>query len=209
MIRRSPLAALALAAALIGAGGCYRAVALAPSELARLTEIDGDALRVYPSRKIIAVHEDVDDPDAIDVSGRKVRQVRDRAAIRDVVATGVAGKIVDRDRQNGQLRLWVAFEPGCRERACAFAFVENTLTPKTYDLVAVPRHEGYDKITVHHGIADKRHRLKKGRVRSLEEPNEVLLRKPRVGKPRRVWLDLRKRTIERRREKVRRLPGVD
>lgn len=206
---RRTLQILALVAASLAAGGCYRAVILTPPELARLAEVGGEALRVYPKRKIIAVHEDIDDPDQIDVSGRKVRQVRDREVIRDVVSKRTAGKIVDRDRLNGQLRLWVSFDPACAARACAFVFVENTLDPKTYDLLEVPRHEGYDGVTVYFGRVARRHQLRPGRVRSLEEPNEVLVAKRRVVKPKRVALAVRKRVIDRRREKVRRLQGVD
>jgi len=191
------------------ATGCYKRVTLTPPELARLSAIDGEALRVYVGRKLIVAHEDVDEPDAIEVANRKVVQETRRATIKVVIGRNTPGKIVGEDLLNGQRRLWVTFDPACAAPACAFAFVQNTVAPRSHDLTRAPAIAGYARRTVYWGLVDRRHRLYGARLRSLAEPNEVLARKRKLLETVRVPLVVKKRTIKRRDERVRRLRGID
>lgn len=189
--------------------GCYKRVTLTPSEHARLSAIDGEALRVYVSRKLIVVHTDIDEPDAIEVARRKVRQETRRPTVKVVIGRDTAGKIVAEDRLHGQQRFWITFDPACSAPACAFAFVQNTLEPRSYDLTRPPALAGHDGRASYYGRVAGRHRLVGARLRSLAEPNEVMARKRKLLKTVRVQLVVKKRTIKRRDERVRRLRGVD
>ncbi len=88
--------------------------------------------------------------------------------------------------------------------------MQSTVDPRSYDLTRAPAIAGYDRRTAFYGRVDGRHRLSAARLRSLAEPNEVLARKrhPWLGTVR-VQLVVKKRTVERRDERVRRLRGVD
>jgi hypothetical protein len=200
------LAALALLVALT-TSGCTRRVRLTPQELydldrrvARYEErvkTDPNAkkqeLFVYAHRRFIVEYQ-ADVETAADV-GRKFAIDIEAKRPLTFIRRHSAGQIIAREEHNGVPLLWVSFDE-CDIKDCAFGFVRTE--DNLHKLVFVPalpdieEREAFKLKAVYHRSESARRVMRRNKVKSLGEANEVyvLKRKRRVKT---IHLDVRKR----------------
>jgi hypothetical protein len=187
--------------------GCAKRYALTPPELERVkTEAGVQPLRVYPSKKMIILYEEADVQEQFQVQ-RSIREASDKEEQKEPTPKNTAGLILAIDELNGAPLLWVTFDPRCQKPDCAYGFVETE--DKKYRLAIVPEFDGYAEPKTYRGCVWKKRRLKKGKLASLAEANEVMLTKKRNGKILTIHLEVKKIVDERTRTRTRRSRGID
>jgi hypothetical protein len=201
---RLGLLALTLAA---GSTGCAKRFALTPDELARVeSEADRKALRVYPNKRMLAVYDQSNVPEKYAVN-RQIVEASDKDRLKEIMTKNTAGFILAVEELNGKPLLWVTFEPSCAKPDCAFGWVQTE--DKHYKLVSVPERSGYGEAKTYRSCVWKRRLLKKGKLKSLAEANEVFLVKKRNGKILTLELQVKKVIDDRTKTRTRRARGVD
>jgi hypothetical protein len=108
---------------------------------------------------------------------------------------------------NGKPLLWVTFDSECKVPECAYGFVETE--DKQYRLITVPPREGYAKARAYRHCVWKKRRLRRGKLASLAEANEVYLVKKRNGKILTIELEVKKVVDNRTRTRTRRSRGIE
>jgi hypothetical protein len=205
---RNTWIALGFATLVATAGlGCARRLPLTPTELAKVqTEAGIQPLRVYTSDKLLALSAFEQKNQQYDVNKVIVESER-TAADKYVVSRNDSGLILKIGEQNGATALWVTFDPRYPKPEDALLFVQTE--DGRYRLHSVPKRAGFTEPTVYHRSANKRRRMKLGKMRSLAEANEVLLLKKRNGKIVTIELQVKKIIESRDRSRTRRAGGVD
>ena len=203
----SILAIFGTALVAVVATGCAKRFDLTPQELDKVkTEAGINPLRVYTSKKLIAVYDEKDVDKQFEVKGEIVEGSRARQ-LKEVTTRDTPGLIIKIEELNGKPLLYVAFDNSCREKKCAFAFVETE--DKLYRLIEVPELKGYKEAKSFRTCVWKKRRLKHGKLASLAEANDVYLTKKGNGKILTIDLQVKKVVDERTRTRRRRQRGVD
>jgi len=183
----------ALLAATLASTGCAKRTPLSPTELAKVTTEAGIApLRVYTERKLIALYaeEGVDKSFNVD---RKITEGSDKVVDKRITTRNTAGLILDVDELNGKPLLFVTFDASCKTRECAYQFVETE--DSRYRLAALPKREGFaEDPPTYRACVWKKRKLRKGKLASLAEANEVYLVKKNNGKILTMMLEVKKVT---------------
>jgi hypothetical protein len=202
---RARLAALGLLIAF--GGGCAKRFAFTPKELDRVnTEADLQALRVFPSKRLIALYDESNVPENYAVN-KQIVESSDKDQLKEIMTKDTAGFILEIEELNGKPLLWVTFEPSCADPSCAYGWVQTE--DKHYRLVSAPKRTGYADPRLYRPCVWKRRRLAKGKLKSLAEANEVYLVKKRNGKILTVELQVKKVIDDRTKTRTRRARGVD
>jgi hypothetical protein len=205
---RNTWIALGFATLVATAGlGCARRLPLTPTELAKVqTEAGIQPLRVYTSDKLLALSAFEQKNQQYDVNKVIVESER-TAADKYVVSRNDSGLILKIGEQNGATALWVTFDPRYPKPEDALLFVQTE--DGRYRLHSVPKRVGFTEPTVYHRSANKRRRMKLGKMRSLAEANDVLLVKKPSGKLLTIVLQVKKIVDDRQKTRTRRAGGVD
>ena len=195
---------LALGLSLVS-GGCAKRIDLSTPELARVQAAEGiSALRVYPSVDVYMLYRE---GKAASYEVKKtIREASAAAELQVILSEKTPGKIIDKDKLNGAIAMWVSFDAGCSKRTCAYLFVESD--EGTYRLATVPVRPGYTTPEVFDEKVAASRRLELGRVSSLSEANDVYVRS---GKKAVVTVELvvKKKTDRATNRRTRRARGVD
>ncbi|MBK8236754.1 MAG: hypothetical protein IPK74_14480 [Deltaproteobacteria bacterium] len=183
---------------LVGSSACAARYQLRDADLREAREQDSlGRLRVYPSNRLVSVYDE-DASRTVTVSS-EIRQRTNRLKYERVLSTQIDGAIVEEAELNGVPLLWVTFDRGCLEAACAYGFVRTE--DGRYRLLHVPEREGFQAPKVFRGCTLRRHRMSRGNLHALAEANQVYRYVRRRG-PKTVFLevrkDIRKRTKGRR-----------
>lgn len=204
---RTLLAALALVA--LTASACARRLDLTPDELGRIKEKDEELklLRVYPDKKLISMYREAIARESYEVDKRKITERGAYRPLAKIVGRNTPGKVVAQTEMNGMPVMWVSWDQGCEDTACAFGFALTELS--RYSLIKVPDREGYQTPVSYRRNTYKRNELKYTKQRSLAEANEVFAATRKSGKVLTIDLQIRKDTRRPTRTDVERAGGVD
>lgn len=179
--------------------GCTARYVLGDSAL-RDAEARGalNDLGVYVSNRTIPLYER-DEMSQTRV-GREIEDRSRKGRLRRPIGRNATGLIVDEDLHNGARRLWISFSRTCREKDCAYGFVQTE--DGRYRLMTLPERDDYDKASVYRGCVIDRHELKPGKLRALSDANAVYrLERKNKKRPKTVFLEVkrsrRKRTNDR------------
>lgn len=185
---------LALAAT-VGLSGCARRRLLTNQVLDQAKQENNvDQLRAYVSNRTITSYEQrVFDQRRM---GREVLDRSERRRLRKALGRQKRGKIIKVDKLNGQTLLWVSFNRTCQTPDCAYGFVSTE--DSRYRLVEVPGQQGYETPTIYRGVATKRQKMAKGKLKALSDANQVykLERKRKRKRHVTVILELKKKIDE-------------
>ena len=189
--------------------GCARRIDLSAAELRRIEGTDKDLklLRVFAGQKLISLYYEENVNVSYEVGRRKVVE---RGAFRPkkmIVGRNIVGKVVARTEQNGMPALWVAFEKGCEDTACAYGFVLTELD--RYQMFQVPFRQGFQSPFNYRRNTFKRNKLMKIKRKSLAEANDVFAVTRRSGKVLTIDLQIVKDTFRPTRADIERAGGVD
>jgi len=195
---------LALLAAL-GLSGCAQRRLLTNQVLDEARKQKSvEQLRAYVSNRTIASY----DQRLLEERrmGREVVDRSERRRLRRTLGRQQRGKIIKVDKLNGQTLLWVSFERTCQSPDCAFGFVSTE--DERYRLVQAPVRSGYEAPSMYRGVATKRQKMAKGKLKALSDANAVykLNRKRKRKRHLSVILELKKQVddhVDTRREKIR------
>lgn len=162
---------LVVAALLVASPGCASRRALHEGDLAGTANPQArEQVRVYPSDRMVTVYEQSPGADEADPTQQMLKVV---------VGRDTAGAIVGEDDRDGRRRLWITFDPTCREAECAFGFVESD--DGGYVLADAPSREGFEAPVTYVGSTSERNRLDTGGARihleidgPLPEPSSTL-----------------------------------
>ncbi|MBL8976126.1 MAG: hypothetical protein JNK56_36315 [Myxococcales bacterium] len=203
------LATLGLLLSVLLGSGCARRLDLTPTELKRIEGPDGDLklLRVYPKKKLISLYREEEVQESYEVNKRKITERGAYRPFKRIIGKKIAGKVVARTEQNGMPVLWIAFDRGCEDTACAYGFVLSEVD--RYQLFQVPFRKAFQTPTNYRRNTFKRNTLKKTKQKSLAEANEVFAVTRRSGKVLTIDLQILKDTYRPTRADVERAGGAD
>lgn len=198
--RRSALGArlrrivsLPLALALLGGGaasGCAKRISLDPPELERVRTKDGlTPLRVFASENVVVVYDEAATGDHSVVRG-EIHEGAQRERIKVIVDSDTPGLILSVADYNDAPMLWVTFDPSCSSSDCAYGFAQTEAD--LYRLALIPEQASYAPGKVYRGRISERRRMKKARIDSLAEANEVYLAKTKKGEIETIELEVKK-----------------
>lgn len=187
----SRLGGLALALGLLTSSGCARRLELTPGEFERIDKQEQatEALRVYVSKRLIVVYE-ADERDAKYQVDKTINTSQDRNLLRVIISRGTMGQIIDTEDRNGAPLLWVTFSARCKDKDCAYGFVQTE--DGVFRLTVVPEREGYLAPKVYFRNEPKK-QMALGKLKSLAEKNSVFVFKKKNGKVRTIDLIVKKR----------------
>jgi len=157
----------------LGLTACAPREYLTPRGLADIQARDPSLqmIRVYASAKFIAVYSR-GLGEAYDIERRQGAVVNTFEArrIEIPITRKLLGAILELERRNDRLLVWVSFDSECREQSCAFAFIETE--DGLYRLYQTPVIENYAEPFVYRKRISRRKRMKKTKVfsRSRSEP---------------------------------------
>ncbi len=205
LLRRT-LGVLALTFGLLASPGCARRLELSPAEFERIDvrEQATEELRVYVSRKLIVVYEELGEGESYEVN-KTITEASEERLLKYIIAKNTKGLILEKDERNGAPLLWVAFEASCKDRSCAYGFVQTE--DGVFRLTEIPKREGYKQPVAYYKTEKKQ--LKFGKLKSLAEKNDVFLWKNKKDKIFTVDLVVKKRAKKKRETDVIRGGGVD
>lgn len=187
--------------------GCAKRLKLNPDDLARVqTEAGIQPLRVYTSAKLVSVYPPGQRNEQFQVQKKIVESSRGEAK-KVVIDKKTPGLILAVDELNGKPLLWVTFFSSCAKPECAYGFVESE--DGQYRLVEVPAQEGYGDPTNYHRWAFDSRSMKKGKLASLAEANEVFVLKKGNGKLLTIDLEVLKVIDRRTKTQTERAGGID
>jgi hypothetical protein len=199
------LGAFALSVGLLASTSCARRLELSPAEFERIDKREQavDALRVYVSKRLIVVYE-ADDRGATYEVDRTINTSQDRQLLRVIIARSTMGQIIDSQDSNGAPLLWVTYSSRCKDKDCAYGFVQTE--DGLFRLNTVPKREGYLDPKAYFRTEKKQ--MTQGKLNSLAEKNSVYLFKKKNGKIRTIDLIVKKRTDNKRQVDTIRDDGV-
>jgi hypothetical protein len=187
-----PLGALALSLGLMTSSGCAKRLVLTPGQFERIDKQEQatEALRVYVSKRLIVVYE-ADERDAKFEVDRTINTSQDRNLLRVIISRSTMGQIIDTEDRNGAPLLWVTFSARCKDKDCAYGFVQTE--DGVFRLTVVPEREGYLAPKVYFRSEPKK-QMALGKLKSLAEKNSVFVFKKKNGKVRTIDLIVKQRT---------------
>ena len=199
------LSVLALSAGLISVSGCAKRLQLTPAEFERIEKREQavDALRVYVSKKLVIIYEEDDDSEEYKVN-KNITESSEERRLKVIISKGTKGLIMDTDDKNGAPLLWVTFSDSCKDKDCAYGFVQTE--DGVFRLAIIPKREGYKDPLPYYKREKKP--LKPGKLKSLAEKNDVFLWKNKRGKIFTIDLIVKKRTDKKRDTDVIRDGGI-
>ena len=199
------LSVLALSAGLISVSGCAKRLQLTPAEFERIEKREQavDALRVYVSKKLVIIYEEDDDSEEYKVN-KNITESSEERRLKVIISKGTKGLIMDTDDKNGAPLLWVTFSDSCKDKDCAYGFVQTE--DGVFRLSIIPKREGYKDPMPYYKREKKP--LKPGKLKSLAEKNDVFLWKNKRGKIFTIDLIVKKRTDKKRDTDVIRDGGI-
>ncbi len=201
-------ATLCLGFAALLSAGCAKRLPLSTAELERVkTEAGVQPLRVYVSKKIVPVYREARIDEQYEVN-KNIRESSSTGAVREDVTRNTSGLILKVGELNGETALWVTFSPRYNKPEDALVFVQGG--DGLFRLHEVPEREGFKHIGT--WVAFRRfagRKLKLGKMRSLAEPNDVMLLKKSSGKIVTIDLQVKKITSDRSRTRSRKAEGID
>jgi hypothetical protein len=200
------LGILALATGLLASTGCARRLKLSPAEYERIDvrEQAVDALRVYVSKKLIVIYDEIIDDEEYEVD-KNVTEATDQRRLKRIISKRTPGLVVDKEERNGAPLLWVSFSNDCKDKTCAYGFAQTE--DGLFRLLAVGEREGYKEPKSFY-VREKKP-LKLGKLKSLAEKNDVLLFKNKRDKLFTIDVVIKKRNVKKRETDVIRDGGVD
>ena len=200
------LSVLALSAGLISVSGCAKRLQLTPAEFERIEKREQavDALRVYVSKKLVIIYEEDDDSEEYKVN-KNITESSEERRLKVIISKGTKGLIMDTDDKNGAPLLWVTFSDSCKDKDCAYGFVQTE--DGVFRLAIIPKREGYKDPMAYYKREKKP--LKPGKLKSLAEKNDVFLWKNKRGKIFTIDLIVKKRTDKKRDTDVIRDGGIN
>jgi hypothetical protein len=201
-----PLGVLALSMGLVASSGCARRLELTPAEFERIDKQEQatEALRVYVGKRLVVVYE-ADDRDQQYEVDRTINTSQDRQLLRVIISRSTMGQIIDSEERNGAPLLWVTFSSRCKDKDCAYGFVQTE--DGVFRLTVVPERDGYREPKVYFRREPKK-KMELGKLRSLAEKNSVYVFKKKNGKVRTIDLIVKKRTDNKRKVDTIRDGGV-
>jgi hypothetical protein len=192
-----PLSVLALSIGLAASSGCARRLELTPADFERIDKQEQatEQLRVYVSKRLVINYE-ADDRDQSYEVDRTINTAADRNILRVIIARSTMGVIIDHEDSNGAVLLWVTFSAGCKDKDCAYGFVQTE--DGVYRLARVPERDGYKSPRVFFKKDVSKKTMKLGKLKSLAEKNDVYVFKKKNGKIKTIDLIVKKRTDNKR-----------
>ena len=190
---------------LVASAGCAKRLKLSPGEFERIDKQEQavEALRVYVSKKLVVLYE-LDDDRATYQVDKTVRTSSEERVLKVIIGRNTRGLIIDTDEKNGAPLLWVTFSTRCKDKDCAYGFVQSE--DGVFRLAVVPELDGYKEPKPYYKREKKP--LKLGKLQSLAEKNDVYLWKNWRDKIKTIDLIIKKRTDKKRRTNVIRSGGV-
>lgn len=169
---------------------------LSPEEFQRIDKQEQatEALRVYVSKRLVVVYE-ADDRDQSYEVDRTINTAQDRQLLRVIISRSTMGQIIDTEDRNGAPLLWVTFSSRCKDKDCAYGFVQTE--DGVFRLTEVPERDGYKPAKVYFK-RDPKKAMGLGKLKSLAEKNEVYVFKKKNGKVKTIDLIVKKRTDNKR-----------
>lgn len=200
------LSVLALAAGLGASTGCAKRLQLSPAEFERIDKQEQavEDLRVYVSKKLVLVYEATDDNKDYQVD-KDITVSSDQRLLRVIIAKNTRGVILDADEKNGAPLLWVTFNSRCKDKDCAYGFVQTE--DGVFRLTVIPERDGFKPPTPYYASERKPMALQK--LKSLAEKNNVYLWKNPRDKIFTIDLIVKKKTDNSRQVNTIRDGGVD
>lgn len=207
-LRRPGFAALLLAPLLaVSAAGCAKRLPLTDKELERIkTEAGVQPLRVYTSKKLINIRYESNVDKQYQVQ-KRIQESSDRLEDKELITKDTSGLILKLGEVNGATAAWVTFDPRYDKPEDAMIFVQND--DGKFRLATVPDRKGFEAAESYRAFKWKSRRLRPGKMRSLAEPNDVLLVKKKNGKILTIELQVKKIIDDRTRTRTRRVEGID
>jgi hypothetical protein len=200
------LGVLALSVGLLSSTGCARRFSLTPQEYERIEKREQatEALRVYASKKLVVLYELEDDAATYTVD-KTITTSSEQNLLRVIIAKNTKGLIIDAEDSNGAPLLWVTFNSRCKDKDCAFAFVQTE--DGVFRLHSAPAREGYKAPKVF--FKSEKKQMKLGKLKSLAEKNDVFLWKNPRDKIFTIDLTVKKVNATKRAVTTERGNGVD
>ncbi len=197
---------LALSVGLASTTSCARRLILTPAEYERIEKREQatEDLRVYVSKKLIVVYEREDDAATYEVD-KTIKTSSEQNLLRVIIAKNTKGLIIDAEDRNGAPLLWVTFNSRCKDKDCAFGFVQAE--DGVFRLHSAPEREGYKPGKPH--FKSEKKQMKLGKLKSLAEKNDVFLWKNKREKIFTIDLIVKKRNVKKRDVTTERGGGVD
>ncbi|MCA9705646.1 MAG: hypothetical protein KDK70_07355 [Myxococcales bacterium] len=140
---------------------------LTPSGLADIQQRDPELhmVRVYPNVTFISVYaRPLGEQYDIERSQGAVIDTFQGRRIEAPISRKLRGAILELERREGKLVIWVSFDSKCVDRACAYGFVETE--DSLYRLFQVPAIDKYAEPFVYRKRISRRKRMKKTKVYS-------------------------------------------
>jgi hypothetical protein len=189
------LSVFALSVGLLSSTSCAKRLVLTPGEFERIDKREQavEALRVYVNKRLIVVYE-ADDRGATYEIDRTINTSQDRQLLRVIISRQTMGQIIDSQDSNGAPQLWVTYSSRCKDKDCAYGFVQTE--DGVFRLNKVPEREGYLEPKAYFRTEKKQ--MTQGKLASLAEKNNVYLFKKKNGKIRTIDLIVKKRTDNQR-----------
>lgn len=188
---RGSFALVLLAVCTLLSGGCTTRYILGRSDLQEA--LDGDALDqlgVYVTHRTIPVYRR--NKSTQTRVGRTIETRSQDDVLDRPIKRNDTGLIVDHNLRNGRNRLWVSFSPRCREKECAYGFVQTE--DGRFRLVDLPKREEYKSTKVYRTFVRDRYELEHGKLGSLSDANAVYrLKRKRKKRPKTVFLEVKRR----------------
>lgn len=199
------LGVLALSLGLLVNTGCAKRLVLTPGEFERIDtrERATEALRVYVSKKLVVIYELSDDQATYEID-KTINTSSEQNILRVIIDKNTKGVIIDKEEKNGAPLLWVTFNSKCKDKNCAFSFVQTE--DGVFRLNSAPDRDGYKKPKVYFKTEKKE--MKHGKLKSLAEKNDVFLWKNKREKIFTIDLIVKKRTDTKRKVQTERGEGV-
>lgn len=196
----------ALSLGLFASSGCARRLELTPAEFERIDKQEQatEALRVYVGKRTVILYEADTRSQSYEVD-RTINTAQDRQVLRVIIGRSTMGQIIDTEDSNGAPLLWVTFSGRCKDKDCAYGFVQTE--DGVFRLSRVPEREGYKEPTVYFK-RDPKKKMELGKLKSLAEKNNVYVFKKKNGKVKTIDLIVKKRTDNRRQTNTIRDGGV-
>ncbi len=163
-----------------------------------------DQLGVYVTHRTIPLYK----RNALDQTrvGREIENRTEDDVYEVRIDRNDVGLIVDHDLRNGRNRLWVSFEPTCREIDCAYGFVQTE--DGRFRLVDLPERDDYEELKVYRTWVRDRYELKPGKLKSLSDANAVYrLERKRKKRAKTVFLEVKRKRRKRTNRQVESVSG--
>src|SRR5690554_762001 len=195
-----------LSGVMLGSTGCAKRLTLTPAEFERIEKREQatEDLRVYVGKKLVVIYELDDDAASYKVD-KNINTSSEQNILRVIIAKSTKGVIIDSEDKNGAPLLWVTFSQSCKDKDCAFGFVQTE--DGVFRLTTVPERDGYKAPKPYFKRETKA--MAHGKLKSLAEKNDVFLWKNPRGKIFTTDLIVKKRTDTKRRTETIRDGGIN